>query len=381
MAATIIEKPAYISFAGNPVLAKVTTNLSGKTFLKICLRLEARLDRQSESVYSESFDFSMPTGGGAEAAVFDLSSALVSMLSQVEHAPCYGKEGTHSSGRVLYTCKAWDEYLSPGNTVVSTEGAAASTGTLVAIPGRYTDVERMKLPEDTYKELGEMSLLSSKPDSGETVPRNFPVVMPVFGRNGTKITVSAYKDSAVAAVLGSFQTAAQETAWGGIPLSPLTAGRYALSFPGTTIRPVEVQVIEEQPDATYFEFMNRFGGMESIVCYGRRSEISSTGNERDIRYSGNTFRPSARYFKRAGSEEQRIRMSTGPLTRAWAKWFVQEFFRAEQCWMLEGGGGMIPVIVETEDEQAIYDGGEAQVIDLEFEAVKCLNGYLEGNWH
>lgn len=381
MAVTVISKPSNVSFAGNPMLVKAATNLGNKTFLKICLRLNAELIRNG-TVYSGGnvFDFSIPVPGEAGTVTFNLSSAILSVFSQIKPTYFYGDntEG-RSTGHVKYSFKVWDEYLNSDNYIVSTENSSAvNSGQLESIPGAYTDLQRMLKSEDTEEALGYARILSVKPD-WEPIAKNRPLVVPVYCNSDKRDRVIANKPGGSQQIsLGYYDVRSKETTWSSIDLSNLEPGEYNISFTGLSLYSIPVHVIPAQPFATYFQFINRLGGLESITCYSRRKFSSDMEIERNTLHANATFRPTARYCKHVKSEEQRIAMSTGPISRMWAKWFVQEFFASEHCWMLGEYGEMEPVLIEVDESVTLYDESEAELIDMEFEVVKAYSGYITG---
>lgn len=388
MAVTVTSKPSSISFAGNPILVKVVTNLSDKTFLKICLRLSAELLRNGVIHSGENvFDFSMPVSKKNTHVTFNLSSAILSMFTQINPTYLYEyNTEDYSTGYVRYSFKVWDEYLDSDNHVVSSENSSAvSGGPFNSIPGAYTDLQRIVRPVDTAVLLGHSRILSVKPDTpeeGEFAPKNHPLVVPIYCGSDNRDKIIAYKkgEEQQAIPLGYYNVRSNETTWSSISLSGLDPGEYKISFTNLPVRPFLVNVIPEQPFATYFQFVNRLGGLESITCYSRRKFLSDIESERNTLYGNTDYHPTARYSKHVKSDVQRIAMSTGPISRMWAEWFMQEFFVAEHCWMLRDYGKMEPVIIEIDDSITLYDEGEAELIDIEFEVVQAYNGYIFGGY-
>lgn len=379
MAVTILQNPSSISLAGNPVILRAYTNLSNQTFLKICIRLSISLYK--ESTQKEfSFDLSAPTSGGA--VNFDLSSFLKSALTQQDH-DCLGNGKTtyDSSGYVRYSYKAWDEYLDENNATISSETTyPIVSGTYYAIPGEYTEIQRLILPEDTQSFLGSAKIMSNKPDR-ETIQSGDSLIIPMFNTDDLEIPIVAIDSQNEQTLLSTFVTKQREISFNYIDLSILPTGEYSIVFQNTDISPVLVSIIPKQPFSTYFEFYNRLGGMESIACYSRHSHKVSIKSERNLKYQEHNFSPTGRYFKHVSSSEQTIAMSTGPVSREWAKWFVQDFFQSEKVWMKDNKLDiMLPVIVEFDEEVDLYSEGEAQLIELKFDIVKSINGYSIGNF-
>ena len=377
---TITQHPSETSFAGNPIILKANSNLSEKTFLKICAEVTINVYQRAKMLSTFTRLLSIPTNGGGaekETVVFDLSDLMQSALSQISMERCdilSGGTPSFTGGYVRYTVKLWDEYLDSYSEVVSTESNGyQSTGVRNAIPGAYTDIQRLKNPEDTDSYLGSAKILSNKPEH-EAVPAGGKVVVPVYS--------NSYKSAGV--YLNSVQSSnrltthslyTSEVSWADITIPESIRGLSALIWDGMNVPPFFVYAVPKQPFATYFEFVNRLGAVESIYTYGRRQHKHNVKQERQIKKYNTSFRPTARYVKRTLQEEEGIVMSTGPVTREWAQWFAREFFTAEKAWMYsEDAADMIPVIIECEEDISTINESEAEVLDLQFTVVKCING-------
>lgn len=374
---TITQHPSDISLAGNPVLLNVYSGLSEKTFLKICAEVNVSIYQRSSLLASFTRTLSIPTSGGNEAVVFDLSDIMQSALSQLGVERCKaladGGVPSYTSGYVRYTAKVWDEYLDEHAEVVSTkDSASSSTGVKYAIPGAYTDMQRLLRPEDTESFLGSAKILSNKPDF-EVVPAGGSMVVPVYSNSSKSLSVRLNEGSGSS--LGSASLYANEVSWCKVSLPSSVSGLNSLVFGNISVPPVFFYAVPGQPFATCFEFVNRLGAVESVYTYGRRQLKRKLTQERQTVRHNKSFRPNARYVKRTLQEEETIVMSTGPVSREWAKWFVSEFFVAEKTWMYsDDASDMIPVIIECDEDLSVFNESEAEVLDLQFTVVKCING-------
>lgn len=365
---TITSYPSQLSLAGNPVLVKAFTSFNGLTFLKICLRLTASLYVNDVRIKESVLDFSIPTSGTTDPVVFDLSSSVQSLFSQVEHSSFDVSRA--SGGYVQASFKLWDEYLADDNYIVSSESTQPASGSLRLIPGSYTDIQRLLLPEDTAQTFSTERIMSNKPD-GEIIPTDMALVVPVFSPSARSASLLVGDAS-----VGSVSLREKETAWGKASFASVSPGRCSLSVQtDRAVSTFSLYLVSPHPHATYFEFVNRLGALESIVCYSRKTYSDSITFDRNKLYSPMSFRPAARYAKHVSSEEQSIDMSTGPLSREWSRWFAEEFFRAEDVWMKHPSlDVMVPVVIEPEEDIQLYDESEAQTVDLDFTVVVSWSG-------
>lgn len=374
MSVTITQHPSAVSFAGNPVLLKAYSDLSEKTFLKICARVEAKLFlrsvQQGESVYL----LSIPTEGSYKSVTFDLSDILSSGLSQnpmERNAVLAGGTATYTGGYVEYSVKVWDEYLDEYSEIISTESTASvSSSSRIAIPGKYTGMQRLTLPEDTDTWLGSARILSNKPDF-EAVPVGGKITVPVYAREADEIRNTL--DGTVS--MGSHTMYGNSCHWKTFVLpDSVGEGEHSIEWTGLDVPPFFLFVVPQQPFARYFEFVNRFGAVESVYTYGRLVRKSSLNQERQVKRHDTSFKPTARYIKVTLQEEQTLELSTGPVSREWAKWFANEFLTAEQAWMYsDAAGDMVPVLVESDEDISVYDESKAEVLDIPFKVTMCIN--------
>lgn len=374
MSITITQHPSSISFAGNPVLLKASSNLSGKTFLKVCAKVTVSLYLGSVKKSESEHSFSIPTEGGSSPVTFDLSDVLSSGLSQnpVErNIALAGGAATVTGGYVQYSVKVWDEYLDEHSEIVSTETTeSVSSGARIAIPGKYTDMQRLTLPEDTDSWLGGAKILSNKPDY-EAVPVGGKITIPVF-REASGAASNTFDGTYD---YGSHTFYGNSASWKTFVLPPAAVpGQHFIGWTGMGLRDVYIHVVPQPPFARYFEFVNRLGAVESIYTYGRAKKKTSLKQERQIKLHHTSFNPTTRYVKRNLQEEQTWELSTGPVSREWAKWFSAEFFTTEQAWMYsESAGDMVPIIIESEEAVTLCDESEAEVLDLQFKVIMCIN--------
>ncbi len=375
MSVTIQQHPSAISFAGNPVLLKATSNLKDKTFLKVCAEVSVSIYQRSEHKGDVIQTLSVPTEGGDKEVVFNFSDILQSALSQISierNSVLSGGIPSFTGGYVQYSVKVWDEYLDEYSEIISTNDKAyASSGQKIAIPGMYTDMQRLLLPEDTADYLGAAYILSNKPD-GEVIPLGGSVTVPVF--SAVYQSVGVYVNSvSTGNRIGTHTAYASEASWSSF--APSSLGYQSLVWDGLNLPPFFLCVIPAHPFARRFEFVNRLGAVESVYTFGRAQKKVSLSQERQVRRHDMSFRPAARYVKRTLQEEETWELSTGPASREWAEWFVKEFMVSESVWMYsEKAADMVPVIIECDEAVALFNESEAEVLDLPFKVVASING-------
>ena len=375
MAVTISKHPSAVSFAGNPVLLEAYTELSEKTFLKVCAEVTVQLYWLSYPQMEAVHTLSIPTVGNYDKVTFDLSDLLLSALAQnaiERNKTLAGGTATYTAGHAKYSVKVWDEYLDEHSEIVSTKDTASvSSENKIALPGKYTDMQRLIRPEDTDAFLGAACILSNKPDF-EAVPLGGMITIPVYAKEAEDVRNTL--DGSIS--MGLHTMYGNSCRWKTFVLpDSVGVGEHSIEWMDLEVPPFFFHVVPQQPFARYFEFVNRYGAVESIYTYGRAKKKTSLKQERQVKRHNTSFRPSSGYVKVTLQEEETLELSTGPISREWAKWFVQEFLTSEQSWMYsEEVDDMIPILIESEEAVSLYDESEAEVLDLPFKVIMCING-------
>lgn len=377
MATICNKKPPKVCFAENPVLIQVYSQLKEKKFLKVHLSVKMVLIQEGVQKRTSSTELSVPTTGNSEPVMFNISSLLKAALCQRNVQPLHGVASRYAGGYVSYSFSHWDSYLDADNQVI-VSGKTTQHG-LFAVPGGYSDIQRLIFREDTELTLGKWKILSNRPD-WLIHPVNFPFVLPVLrfseslSLDPLEVPVMAVSSKGVSSKVASVRGQPNE-----VENTLLSKEWFALS-PGnyTVADKLRVTLVPENPLAVYFEFINRLGALESVVCYAKPKEKYKLQFDRNVRHQGYSFRPSSRFSKHISSEEYIISMTTGPLNRLQSQWFVQEFFHSQSCWMFDNDlQQMVPVVIESESG-SVYDFSSPGVIDLDFDVVRSYNGYLTG---
>ena len=370
-------KPVKVVFAENPVWVKIASSLTGKRFLEVHVEVTAALVQEGVRVRTSVREFSLPSSGNGEEVTFNVAPMLRALLSMRRVQPLRGGSARQAGGAVRFEFRHWDSYLDEQNQVVSS--VKFTVREFWAVSGGYTDVQRALGQEDTGAALAVRRVFSNRP-KGLLHPVGWPFVFSQYRfaeselLDPPSVPVAAVSAQGRSFPLGSVAGVANEVEQvrlGG-DWTKLEPGNYVID--GV----LEVTLVPPSPDAVYFEFVNRLGALESVVCFARVKEEFKLKGERNVRQAEVGFRPSARYVRRWTSQECVLSLSTGAVSRLQAQWFVQDFFCAEQCWMFDPQlDMMVPVVIESE-EYTVYDFTKPQVFNLEFEVVRSWNGYHTG---
>lgn len=133
-------------------------------------------------------------------------------------------------------------------------------------------------------------------------------------------------------------------------------------------------VLRDSIPYTDFLFVNRRGAVET--CSAQMMEAMEIGVnvQQYARVERPAFQPSRSLMAVASEGRRSWSMSSGYVTREWAEWWVMEFLKARQWWMLYQGR-YVPVVVEPAKSQTnIYDRAKQQMPSVEFTVTMALEG-------
>ena len=370
MAITITKQPGKISLAGNPILVSASSNLFvDKLFRKACIDVGVKVHIEGgTALETYTFPLSQPIVDGT--VIFDISSCLRSVLSSID---IYRLGHEYAMPSVSYSFKVWDEYMDEDGNLVSTKDTAKKIDGFFAIPGSYTEVQRTKLSDNISKTFGQSCIMSNKPLSLEPYPVGIAPIIPIYSDSSEDAHV--YVDGAQMQSIAIQRIKSKRVVSGYVndSLFPISVGVHTVRIGDAN--PVERSycVIPSQASQVCFDFVNRLGGIENVVCYSRVGRKDLLSMAKYVRYQGKAFRPEGGAFNRMLSRESVCTMSTGPLTREWAEWFMQDFFTSGRWWM-KFEGEYIPVCVSLSDNTVLYTGDKAELIDIPFEVSFAMEG-------
>ena len=357
MAIQVIQQPAAISFAGDPIIVKAKTTLTGKTFLRIKLQCDVTAYRNGEEyVFSEPYSFDVASDG---IATFNVGSTVKTALSivMIQNA---------DSGEVLQTMYAAKFRLTYREAYIDgmleiEEGEVVSEE-YKAIPGALTEYERLTAANsDTTTILGNGRILSRKP-SGELIPKGVDFYLPA---------VDTIKDTLAYSVQQG-ETKKDYSVFTGGALVPksikINTGSLALGSVviGTSAEPGRAAyIVNPNSDMRNFIFLNGFGMIESVTAVTKESleyEIQSElyAVPQEIGFRGNT-----QVINYANSPESTFSMSSGFVSMEWAEWWINEFVVTRRAWILHEGR-YIPVAIIPEESNKLFDRSKAGLIAVNF---------------
>ncbi len=357
MAIQVLQQPSHISFSGDPIIVKAKTTLTGKTFLRIKLKVNAQAYRSGESnSYSEGYIYEVSSDG---VAVFNIGETISTALKRCMTCEVSGTTVTQKSYAVSYTLTYTEAFL---EDMVEIEEGEVTSQTYNAIPGKLTEFERMTAGNsDTSSLIGSGRILSRKP-SGDRIIKGIDWYIPAVKTSGDTISYTVVqgdtRNSGSQYTGGSLVPASIK-----IDTSSLLTGEVIVSTSEDTGK--KHYVVQPFVGMRHFLFLNKFGLVESVTAVARESLSYSIDSELYSVPVDVNFRQNTQVMNYAQEPFASLAMSSGFVTREWAEWWINEFLVTRKAWMMVDGI-FLPVAIVPEETNEIYDRSKPSLIAVNF---------------
>lgn len=357
MAINLLQQPAAVAFAGDPIITKAKTTLTGKAFLRIKLLCQVKAVRTSEEyVYEESLSYSVSEDG---IATFNVGSTIQTALDKYAQQQVNGTIVTQTLYAAKYQLTFKEVYLSGTQEV---EGSTVVSEWFNAVMGSLSEYERMTMPnQDTTQVIGSGRMLTRKPE-GEIIAQGIDLYVPAVSTLSDSISYYAVQGD-------NKKTLSKYTGGVFVPASLLiSTGSLALGSLriDTDIETgKEKTVVSAHPSMRHFLFKNSFGLIESISAIMREAMKYSIESNQYIIPSNINFSGYTRVLTYTQTPKVELDMSSGYVNREWAEWWINEFVTTREAWMLEQGR-YIPVAIIPEDSNKLFDKSKPGMISVQF---------------
>lgn len=358
MAIQVLQQPPQIAFAGDPIVVKAKTTLSGKTFLRIKITVNATAFSDSEEFpYSESYSFEVGSDG---IATFNIGATIHTALSR---KMAFDVTAEGNINQTVYAARytiTYKELYLDGMTEIEEEGSTSEQYN--AIPGHLTEFERlMSSSEDTTEILGKGRILSRKPE-GDIVPIGFDLYIPAVNILADTISYSVSQ--------GEERKEYSEYTRGTMVPDSLRITTSSLEEKEMVID-TEFETgkkryaVKSNPFMRHFIFLNGFGLMESVVAYTREALQYEIQSELYTLPADISYRATTRTDSYAQTPSGTFSMSSGFVNREWAEWWLTEFVVTHRAWMYDNGK-YIPVTIIPEETNELYDRSKPELVAVRF---------------
>lgn len=350
---------------GSPLIYQVTAaSLTGEvSFHKVKLQVTAGLLPASDDYVENSenqviLTFSSPANSG-ETLKIDISSALRAAADNYRFSPI----PPSAYPRIVFSLKAWDEYMQNGMEAQKTGETTNAGGT--AIMGAFSDLERMLSGGNLSAQSFSHKPVANGTDIDyEVIEEGESVVVPQNWETGLVIgnITSGPSSKIFVASLTDEEKEKSEfvvKTYGGRDF--LVAKRYFVShFLG---------------DRYSFRFVNPFGVLESITVNCKATQQMALTSDKHIISMPESFSSFSRGVYEKSNDYEKWKFSTGPLGSAWVSWFLHDFLTTKYAW-IQVFDNWLPCHIVIEDTVMGLDKTKSDAISIDFAVEFDLNGAL-----
>lgn len=340
--AVSISAPTGVQFSESPVV--VTVTIAGNTFPTQASMRRCVLVVKCEN---KELEFGWDADNG-ESYPVDVSSAIRAFLPDYDTIAML--RGGHTP---VKTCSfaTYITYLQNGDYMGGRGTATTHPGTLKAILGGLSDMDRIGIGNDKamsgmYEALKEI-VLSKKPHTIEAVEQGMPYPTSLITENGVTVTDNTSD-------LGHVGT-----------------------YPDK-VRPGGIRVVKE--NMTTFCFRNTLGVPETVAA--RFLELEQVGIEgSEYSMAGNVgFVPAPKRVRINTDEYTQYEMSSGYVSREWARWWAYEFLQAREHWIRMNEQWWPVSITPKGNVTDIIDRAKPDMCHVDFTVKMAYSGMQGSDW-
>lgn len=379
--AQIITFPEEVSFEQNPIVVSFRSTNVNRIFQKAIMEATLRTKASagwyttvSEEIYSIPLDYSYNV-----PVRFDLKSLAAIAKPQYSYSPLE-YSGIIPRESIIINVRLYEEYLYGGETLYdppqnSSFPEDTHTTQFNVLPGGLTDYERLSLNKTLVSLIGNICILSRKPE-GEIIHPDSYYVIPAVTNLSTPTLASLRINNTTDYDIRSLQLDAYRCFVLRQQIKKLitthpTAKTIRASISGKT---GPLAYIATKPMKAYhFHFVNGFGMMESITCYAREKKTVEIETNENVYIPERNYKSIVSVFTTKSDITENYLLSTGLMNTEWAEWFTTEFFTTNEAYM-EVSGNWIPVSIIPDNKITVYDKQKPGMISLDFTVRPQFNG-------
>jgi hypothetical protein len=325
---------------GSPIVYQVTAGspVGDVTFQRVKLYVSAGL---STDGVMRRYPLSQPAQKG-ETVRIDISSALQAVADKYE----YTAEPPTYYPYILFSLEACDEYMQNGQNsgdvgVVTNPGGRA-------LMGSFSDLERLRAQQAGRS----TTKFSRKPNGqasveivtvGETYLRAEPMSMGIATiQNGPRMS--------------QFAIAGE--------------GLHTLSVGSESIK---VYAVPDSPDRYWLRFVNGLGVVESVSVASLISEEVNYKVSEYVVARQELFNQVSRGAVVKQNDQERLKLSSGPIDRLWQEWYLHELLPTPQAWIWIDGL-WIPCHIVPEETVSGISRADGKLLEVQFTVRLDISG-------
>ena len=324
---------------GSPIVYQVTAGspVGDVTFQRVKLYVEAGL---STDGVMRRYEMSQPAQKG-ETVRIDISSALQAVADGYE----YTAEPPTNYPYIQFSLEACDEYMQNGQNsgdvgIVTNPGGRA-------LMGSFSDLERLRA-----QQAGRNTAKFSRKPSGASV--EIVTVGETYLR--------AEPMSVGIATIQNGPRMRQYTIAG--------EGLHTLSL-GT--ESVSVYGVPNSPDRYWLRFVNGLGVVESVSVESLVSEEVGYKVSEHVIARQELFNQVSRGAVIKQNDQERLKLSSGPIDRLWQQWYLHELLPTPQAWIWIDGL-WIPCHIVPEETVSGISRADGKMLEVKFSVRLDISG-------
>ena len=325
---------------GSPIVYQVTAGspVGDVTFQRVKLYVSAGL---STDGVMRRYPLSQPAQKG-ETVRIDISTALQAVADKYE----YTAEPPTYYPYILFTLEACDEYMQNGQNsgdvgIVTNPGGRA-------LMGSFSDLERLRAQQAGRN----TTRFSRKPNGqasaeivtvGETYLRAEPMNVGIATiQNGPRLRKFTIADE----------------------------GLHTLSVGSESIK---VYAVPNSPDRYWLRFVNGLGVVESVSVESLVSEEVNYKVSEHVIARQELFNQVSRAAVIKQNDQERLKLSSGPVDRLWQQWYLHELLPTPAAWIWIDGL-WIPCHIVPEETVSGISRADGKLLEVQFTVRLDISG-------
>ena len=357
---------------GNPLVLSVTpsTHKSTYNFHRTQLKVYAQLivPGGDSDEQEQEFKFSTAVDATTAKVQFDVSSALRAVADRYQ----YNSTPPQQYPYVKFRAAAADDWMIDGRLYENqgrckwpaedvTIEQETYTFYAYAFMGRFSDMERLQAAgEDTQQ----LDVMTCKPTEGtEVVHQNCTIVYPVAFQRGLETDYMSDDPENPQFVSGAPQNGPRSDLF-----TPQATG--AMVVGGRN-----VYVIPCPDNAVELRFISSKGCMESLHLRCLPKRVVNIQTDKYVISRQETFKQFSRATTRKHADYETWTLSSGPLSEAWASFYIHEVLMAQQMWIKRGTQWLLCHVLPEETTQ-LRDHSKPDMIQVQLSVRFDINGQL-----
>lgn len=357
---------------GNPLVLSVTpsTHKSTYNFHRTQLKVYAQLivPGGDSDEQEQEFKFSTAVDATTAKVQFDVSSALRAVADRYQYYATPPQQYPY----VKFRAAAADDWMIDGRLYENqgrckwpaedvTIEQETYTFYAYAFMGRFSDMERLQAAgEDTQQ----LNVMTCKPTEGtEVVHQNCTIVYPVAFQRGLETDYMSDDPENPQFVSGAPQNGPRSDLF-----TPQATG--AMVVGGRN-----VYVIPRPADAVELRFISSKGCMESLHLRCLPKRVVNIQTDKYVISRQETFKQFSRATTRKHADYETWTLSSGPLSEAWASFYIHEVLMAQHMWIKRGTQWLLCHVLPEETTQ-LRDHSKPDMIQVQISVRFDINGQL-----